>query len=341
MADRLCVVTGTSNPALAKNIAKHLGIPVCNTEIKKFSDGETSVQIEQSVRGKHVFVVQSISDPANDTLMEILLLLDACKRASAGNIVLVIPYFGYARQSIRRYNTQTPVAAKLVADLVTTAGAHRILTLELHTDQIQGFFNVPLDHLQFSDNLTRHLRAMFPNTKDLVIVAAGKRSTSRAKAVAEKLSCSLAVVDGRKANMEPFESILLRRASSISDVTSSPVAQSVAPISSYYLLGDVRDKVCILMDDIIDSSKILTEIGQLLKDRGAKSVVVIGIHGIFSEEIITSLLAFADQVICSNSVSCEKYEKLFPQKMIVLDSSILFAEAIRRIHFDQNFEDLQ
>jgi len=326
----LCVIAGSSNPNLAKNIAKYLGIPICNCLISKFSDGETSIQIEQSVRGKHIFLVQSISDPANDTLMEILLILDACKRASAGNIVLVIPYFGYARQSIRRYNNQTPVAAKLVADLVTTAGAHRILTLELHTDQIQGFFNVPLDHLQFSDNLTKYLRSKFSNTQELVIVAAGKRSTSRAKSIAEKLGCSLAVVDGRKTNMEPFEARLKR----------VPSITEMIPINSYYLLGDVKDKVCILIDDIIDSSRVLSEIGQLLKERGGQKILVSATHGIFSEEILNDLLSFSEQVICSNSIASEKYEIIFKERMKVLDSSVLFAEAIRRIHFDQNFEDL-
>ena len=241
MHNGIKLLTGNASKGLAKEVAEYLGIPVCETTITSFSDGEIMVQIDENVRGSDIFVLQSTSTPVNDNIMELLLLIDALKRASAGRITAVIPYYGYARQD-RKVQPRVPISSKLVADLITVAGTNRVLTVDLHAGQIQGFFNIPVDHLYASPVLLEYIRKC--DFKDLVIVSPDAGGVERARAFAKRLNASLAIIDKR------------RERANVSEVMN--------------VIGDVKGRETIILDDLIDTAGTTTQAASALKEKGAK-----------------------------------------------------------------------
>ena len=300
------IFSGNSNPKLALDICKKLGTQLGNAEVGTFSDGEKSVSIYETVRGSDVFVVQSTCSPVNDNLMELLIMIDAMRRASAGRVTAVIPYFGYARQD-RKTKPRDPISAKLVANLITRAGADRVLTMDLHANQIQGFFDIPVDNLLGSPIFVRHFMEKFADChEEVMVVSPDVGSVARARAFAQKLDMPLAIVDKR------------RQKANSSEVMN--------------IIGDVRDKRVILLDDMVDTggslcgaAKALVEIG------GAKSVTACASHGVLSgpavqriQESALDEVIFLDTIPARPDVNCDKIKYLSVAEM--------FAEAIERIY---------
>lgn len=296
------LIAGTSNTALAEKIASYLGIELVPAKIKRFSDGEVMVEIDENVRGKDVFVIQSTCPPVNDNLMELLIIIDALKRASARTIAAVIPYYGYARQD-RKVAPRAPITAKLVADLITVAGSHRVLTIDLHAGQIQGFFNIPVDNLYAAPSLLDYLRKL--KEDDLVIVSPDAGGVERARAYAKRLNATLAIIDKRRE--KPNQSDVM------------------------HIIGNVENKVAILVDDMIDTAGTLCSSANALKTNGAKKVFACATHPVFSgpaiERIINSPL---DSVIVTDTIPLSKKAEE-SGKIIVVTISNLVGEAIRRI----------
>jgi len=296
------LIAGTSNLALAEKIGHYLGIRLAPTKVKRFSDGEVMVEIDENVRGKEVFVIQSTCPPVNDNLMELLIIIDALKRASAKTIAAVIPYYGYARQD-RKVAPRTPISAKLVADLITTAGAHRVLTVDLHAGQIQGFFNIPVDNLYASPTLLEHLRIL--KEENLVIVSPDAGGVERARAYAKRLEAGLAIIDKRRE--KPNQSEVM------------------------HIIGNVKDKVAILVDDMIDTAGTLCNSAEALKQNGAKKIYACATHPVFSgpaiERIVQSPI---DKVIVTDTIPLSEKAKN-SGKISVVTISSLIGEAIRRI----------
>ena len=316
------VITGNSNPALAKDICKELGIPLGNSEVGSFSDGENFASIYETVRGSDVFVVQSTCSfekdgrhgTVNDALMELLIIIDALKRASAGRITAVIPYFGYARQD-RKTKPRDPISAKLVANLITTAGADRVLTMDLHANQIQGFFDIPVDNLVGSPIFVDYFNRKFKdNREDTMVVSPDVGSVARARAFAQKLNMPLAIVDKR------------RQKANSSEVMN--------------IIGDVKDKRVILLDDMVDTggslchaAKALVEIG------GARDVTACASHGVLSGPAIQRIQdSVLDEVVFLNTipsrpcVTCDKIR--------YISVAHLFAEAISHIYMETSVSPL-
>lgn len=304
------IFTGNSEPALAQGICDRLGIHLGKAEITRFSDGETSVSIGETVRGCDVFVVQSTHHPANDNLMELLIMMDACKRASAGRINAVIPYYGYARQD-RKVKSRDPITAKLVADLLTIAGAHRVITMDLHSEQIQGYFDIPLDNLLAAPLLYDYfVKKDYADQDDVVLVAPDIGSVARTRRVAGKLGAPIAIIDKR------------RPRPNVSEIMN--------------IIGDVRNKRCVMVDDIIDTAGTVSNAARVLKDHGARAVVAAATHAVLSGEAISRLeTAPLDEVILLDTISLPKEKQL--DKFVVLSCVDLFSEAIQRIH---SFEPL-
>ncbi len=304
MISDIKIFSGNSNPDLAQKIAQGLDSPVGLASVSKFSDGEINVDIRENVRGRDVFLIQSTCAPTNDNLMELLIMVDACKRASAGRITAVIPYYGYARQD-RKAAPRVPISAKLVADLLTAAGVHRVLTMELHAGQIQGFFNIPVDNLFSSAHQCNHVMGKIP-TDNAVIVSPDAGGVERARAVAKRLNAGLAIVDKRR---------------------SGP---NVAEVM--HLIGDVEGKNAILVDDMIDTAGTLTKAAQAVMDEGAASVYAMATHPVLSgpavERIVASPLA---QVVVTDTIPLSD-EAVASEKFQVVSVSPLFAEAIRAVH---------
>ena len=300
------IFSGNSNPKLALDICKKLGTQMGNAEVGTFSDGEKSVSIYETVRGSDVFVIQSTSSPVNDNLMELLIMIDALRRASAGRITAVIPYFGYARQD-RKTKPRDPISAKLVANLITRAGADRVLTMDLHANQIQGFFDIPVDNLLGSPIFVNHFMTKYADChQEVMVVSPDVGSVARARAFAQKLDMPLAIVDKR------------RQKANSSEVMN--------------IIGDVRDKRVILLDDMVDTggslcgaAKALVEVG------GAKSVTACASHGVLSgpaiqriEDSVLDEVIFLDTIPARPEVKCAKIKYLPVAEM--------FAEAIERIY---------
>jgi ribose-phosphate pyrophosphokinase len=248
------ILSGNSNPALAKAVGEYLKVPLTKAIVRRFADMEVFVEIQENVRGEDVFVVQSTSYPANDHVMELLIIIDALRRSSARRITAVIPYFGYARQD-RKAGPRTPISAKLVANLITTAGANRVLTLDLHAGQIQGFFDIPTDNLYAAPHMVSDIEARFKG-RDLMVVSPDVGGVVRARALAKRLNVDLAIVDKR------------RERAGVSEVMN--------------IIGDVSGRVCILIDDIIDSGGTLCNAAQALLDKGATAVSAYVTHGVLS-----------------------------------------------------------
>jgi ribose-phosphate pyrophosphokinase len=298
------VFTGNANPTLAAEIATHLGIEVGAAHVGRFSDGEVTVEINQNVRARDVFVVQSTCAPTNESLMELLIMVDALKRASAERISAVIPYYGYARQDRRPRSSRVPISAKLVADLLQTAGVARVLTMDLHADQIQGFFNVPVDNIYASPVLLGDLRAK--NYEDLIVVSPDVGGVVRARALAKQLGCDLAIIDKR------------RPKANVSEVMN--------------VIGDIEGRNCVIMDDMIDTAGTLVKAAEVLKTRGAKKVYAYCTHPIFSGPAIERIAKgdALDEVVVTNTIPLSEAGRAC-KKIRQLTVAPLIAETIQRI----------
>lgn len=297
------IFAGNSNPDLAREICAYLGVDLGEARVGRFLDGEIRVEIDESVRGADVYVIQSTCLPVNDNLMELLIMLDALKRASAGSISAVVPYFGYARQD-RKAAPRAPISARLVTDLITAAGANRIITMELHAGQIQGFFNGPVDHLYCSPVMVEHARTL--GFHDAVIVSPDAGGVERARAYAKRLNGDLAIIDKRRAG------------------------PNVAEVM--HLIGEVRGRDAIIVDDMIDTAGTLVQAATALHDHGARRVFAIATHGVLSGPAIGRISeSVLDQVIISNTIPLSPAGRACP-KIKVLSAANLFGEAIKRIH---------
>ncbi|MBE7031236.1 MAG: ribose-phosphate pyrophosphokinase [Ruminococcaceae bacterium] len=307
------IFTANSNPEFAKGIAQHLGISVGKSEVGTFSDGEIFVNIGETVRGSDVFVVQSTCSPVNNNIMELLIMIDAFKRASAGRITAVIPYFGYARQD-RKSKARDPISSKLVADLIATAGADRVLTMDLHAPQIQGFFNVPVDHLLGAPILARYYKEKFSGMEqDTVVVSPDLGSVTRARNFAQKIDVPIAIVDKRR-----------------------PKA-NVAEVMN--IIGEIKDKNVILVDDMIDTAGTITQGAQALVDRGAKKVYACCTHGVLSGPAIERIQnSVIDELVILDTVPLPPEKQI--DKIKVLSVAPVFGEAIERIYEDLSVSTL-
>ncbi|MBO5733662.1 MAG: ribose-phosphate diphosphokinase [Clostridia bacterium] len=301
-----------SNPQLAAKIAANLGMELGNSNVGMFSDGEIAININEMVRGSDVFVIQSTSNPVNNNLMELLIMIDALKRASASRITAVMPYFGYARQD-RKSKARDPISAKLVADLLTTAGADRVLTMDLHAAQIQGFFNIPVDHLKGGRLLAEYYLEKFPVRDDVVVVSPDLGSVTRARDFAAKLDVPIAIIDKR------------RPKPNVSEVMN--------------IIGDIKDKTCILLDDMIDTAGTITNGAQALADRGAKAVYACCTHGVLSGPAIERIQNSPIEELLTLDTIVIPEERRIP-KIKTISVASLFAEAIRRIYNDTSLSEL-
>ncbi|MGC9323747.1 MAG: ribose-phosphate pyrophosphokinase [Desulfomonilia bacterium] len=311
MHSNICVFSGNSNRPLAESICRILGIDLGSGEVRKFSDSETSVDIQESIRGKDIFIVQSTNTPANDNLMELLVMLDATKRASAKRITAVIPYFGYARQD-RKASPRTPITAKLVANLLTVAGADRVLTMELHAAQIQGFFDIPVDNLYAKPVVLAYVKEKFLNHVCIVSPDAG--GVERARAYAKPLKADLAIIDKK------------RERANESNVM--------------HIIGDVKNKVCLIVDDIVDTAGTLANGAQALVEAGAQRVLACCAHPVLSGPAISRINESPIQeLVVTDSISLRS-EALSCEKITVLSVAPLFAEAIKRTYSESSISEL-
>ncbi|MFH1018510.1 MAG: ribose-phosphate pyrophosphokinase [Pseudomonadota bacterium] len=311
MTTELKVFAGNSNRPLATKICQYLGIPLGNATVKDFSDGETWVEIGDNVRGKDVFVIQSTSNPANDHVMELLVLIDALKRSSADRITAVIPYYGYARQD-RKVAPRTPITAKLIADLLEAAGADRILSMDLHAGQIQGFFNIPFDHLYASPVLMQYFKTM--DSDGLVVVSPDAGGVERARAYAKRINASLAIIDKR------------REKANVTQVMN--------------VIGDVKGKAAVLLDDIVDTAGTLTQAVPELLERGATKVYALATHAVLSGPAIERIEASPLVGIGVTDTIQLHAQAQKCKKISVFTVAELLGEAIRRIHSEDSVSTL-
>ena len=306
------ILTGNSNKQLSNKISKNLKNKLVNTSIRKFADGEIYIEINENIRGNSIFIIQSVSSPANDNLMELLLCIDALQRSSAKNITAVIPYFGYARQD-RKVVPRTSISAKLVSNLITNAGADRVVTVDLHAGQIQGFFDIPVDNLFATPIFAKHIKRKI-KSNNIICVAPDVGGVERARALGKKLDVGLAIVDKRR---------------------PSPGKSQVMNV-----IGNVKNKICILTDDIIDSGGTIVNAADALLKRGAKEVHVYATHGVFSGDAVKKIKnsKIKNLVITDSIDSSDKLKKV--RNIEVLSISILLAEAIKRISNSTSVSDL-
>ena len=301
MSESMVLFTGNANPVLAKAVTDYMGIELGKAMVGKFSDGEIQVEIQENVRSKHVVVLQPTCAPTNDYLMELMIMIDALKRASAGTITAVIPYFGYARQDRRPRSARVAISARIVANMLqSVSGISRVLTMDLHADQIQGFFDIPVDNIYASPVLLADLQNK--NTGDLLVVSGG---VVRARALAKQLGCDLAIIDKR------------RPKANLSEVMN--------------VIGDVENRRCVVMDDMIDTGGTLCKAAQVLKERGAKSVMAYCTHPVFSGNAISRISeSELDQVVVTDTIPLKDAAKYNP-KIRVLSIAPLLGETLLRI----------
>jgi len=312
--DELEIFTGNSNPALAREVCEYLGLHLGEAEVGRFPDGEVMVEVRENVRGGDCFVLQSICTPPNDNLMELLLMMDALRRASAKRITAVVPYFGYARQD-RKVTPRVPISAKLVADLITTAGALRVLTVDLHAGQIQGFFNIPVDNLYAMPVLIQYLRKRLENRR-VSVVSPAAGGVERARAFARRLNANLAIIDKRRP----------RRASEVAEMQ---------------LVGEVRDSSALLVDDMIDTAGTITEAAKVVMNAGATEVFACATHPILSDPACERLnKSCLKQMITTNTIPLRAKAQAELASLKVLSVASLIAEAIRRIHNEESVSSL-
>ncbi|WP_186155009.1 ribose-phosphate pyrophosphokinase [Burkholderia gladioli] len=301
--DGLMVFTGNANPALAQKVVDNLGIPLGKAMVSRFSDGEIQVEIQENVRGKDCFVLQSTCAPTNDNLMELMIMVDALKRASAGRITAAIPYFGYARQDRRPRSARVAISAKIVANMLEIAGVERIITMDLHADQIQGFFDIPVDNIYATPILLGDLRKQ--NHPDLLVVSPDVGGVVRARALAKQLNCDLAIIDKRR-----------------------PKA-NVAEVMN--IIGEVEGRTCVIMDDMVDTAGTLCKAAQVLKQRGAKRVFAYATHPVLSGGAATRIDASElDELVVTDTIPLSA-ESLGCAKIRALSSADLLAETFARI----------
>jgi ribose-phosphate pyrophosphokinase len=308
MANNLMVFAGNANPALAEEIAKHLGIPLGDANISKFSDGEISVEIRENVRGKDVFIIQPTCAPTNDSLMELLLVADAMHRASANRITAVVPYFGYARQDRRVRSARVAISAKVVADMISAVGIHRVLTVDLHAEQIQGFFSIPVDNVYGSPLLTDDIERQ--NYENLTVVSPDIGGVVRARAIAKQLNVELAIIDKRR--------------------PQANVAQVM------HIIGEIKGRTCLIVDDMVDTAGTLCKAAAALKEQGATRVVAYCTHPVLSgaayENISESEL---DSLVVTDTIPLsEKFQNC--PKVRQLSMAKLLAESIRRVSNEES-----
>jgi ribose-phosphate pyrophosphokinase len=307
------VFAGNSNPALAKKVCEILERPLSKAEVGRFSDNEIQVEIGENVRGQDTFILQSTCPPTNDHLMELLIMCDALKRASASSITAVIPYYGYGRQD-RKVMGRTPITAKLVADLIQSAGASRVVSMEMHAGQIQGFFDIPSDNLYASPVFIEDLRKKFPQTDDLVIVSPDAGGVERARAYSKRLNTSLAIVDKR------------RPRANVSEVMN--------------LIGDVRGRVAVLLDDLVDTAGTLVAAAQALKDQGARRVLAYAVHPVLSGPAVGRIAqSVLEEVVFTDTIPLSDEANRLG-KIRVLGTAGLFGDAIRRINSGDSLSSL-
>ncbi len=306
------LLSGNSNKPLSKEIAKFLKSKLVNSSIRKFADGEIYIEINENIRGNSIFIIQSVSSPANDNLMELLLCIDALKRSSAKNITAVIPYFGYARQD-RKVVPRTSISAKLVSNLIAKAGADRVVTVDLHAGQIQGFFDLPVDNLFATPIFARHIRKKI-KSKNIICVAPDVGGTERARALGKLLNVGLAIVDKRRP--KPGQSQVMN------------------------IIGNVKNQTCIIVDDIIDSGGTIINAAKALKNKGAKEVFVYITHGVLSGDAVKKINnSVIKKLVVTDTI--DNGEKVKSAKNIeVLPISGLMGEAIKRISNSTSVSDL-
>jgi len=311
--DELEIFTGSSNPALAREVCEHLSVRLGEAEVGRFPDGEVMIEVRENVRGGDCFVLQSICTPPNDNLMELLLLMDALRRASAKRITAVIPYFGYSRQD-RKVAPRVPISAKLVADVVTAAGASRVLTVDLHAGQIQGFFNIPVDNLYAMPVLIQYLRKRLEGRR-VSVVSPDAGGVERARAFARRLDANLAIIDKRR-----------------------PRASEVAEMQ---LVGEVRDSSALLVDDMIDTAGTITEAAKVVMNAGATEVLACATHPILSDPACERLnKSKLKEMITTNTIPLRAKAQAELGSLKVLSVASLITEAIRRIHNEESVSSL-
>ena len=313
MYTRLKIFSGLANRELSKEVASFAGIPLSDAEIFKFSNDDSFVKINENVRGNDAFIIQPTSCPVNDSIMELLIMIDALKRASARRINCVIPYYGYAR-SDKKDQPRVPITAKLVADLITVAGADRVITMDLHADQIQGFFNIPVDHLYSIPIFVRYLKANF-DVENMVVVSPDSGGANRARALAKRLNCSLAIGDKRRSGNDDCAEVM-------------------------NIIGEVKGKSAIIFDDIIDTGTSITKIAAALEDQGAKEVYAACVHGVLSGNAIANLQnSPIGKLFITNSIALPESKKSCT-KIVQLSIAELLATAIRKIHLEESISIL-
>src|SRR2546425_6924596 len=310
MAYELKLFSGNANRPLAEEIAQYLHVSVCDAEVTRFSDGEVYVQVNENVRGADVFLIQPTCPPANDTLMELLIMVDAMKRASARRITAVLPYYGYARQD-RKVQPRVPISAKLVADLLEAAGIDRLLALDLHAGQIQGFFSVPVDHLFAAPVIIDYLGKK--DLRDPVIVSPDAGGVERARAIAKRLNASLAIIDKRR--------------------------EGPGSAMAMHLIGDVRGKDAVVIDDMIDTAGTLIQAVTALEREGARRILACGVHAVLSGPAVERIGKSAlEEIVVTNSVPVSGEKRA--ARVTVLSVAPLLGEAIRRIHDEESASTL-
>jgi ribose-phosphate pyrophosphokinase len=308
----LTIFTGNANRALAQSICDYVEVPLGNAEVTRFADGEIYVEINENVRGVNCFVVQPTCAPANDNLMELLVMIDALKRASAGSIVAVIPYFGYARQD-RKSKPRTPISARLVADLLTAAGVERVLSIDLHAGQIQGFFNIPVDHLYGMPVLLEPLKQRI-QLDNAVVVSPDAGGVERARAYSKRLGTSLAIIDKR------------RPAPNVSEVVN--------------IIGDVKDRDAIIVDDMIDTAGTVCAAAQAIKDKGARNVFAVASHGVLSNPAVERITASPIQELLITDTIPPRPDVRACAKIKVFSVAKMVGEAVKRIHHGDSISSL-
>ena len=310
MSYELIVFSGESNIPLRDEIFHHLNMPLSKIITKRFSDGEMFVKFEETIRGRDVFLIQSMSSPCNDNFMQLLLMLDAARRASAARITVVLPYYGYARQD-RKSEPRVPITARLVSDLIEALKPNRMLCIDLHADQIQGFFQIPVDHLYAAPIFVEYLKKKY--LENLIVVAPDSGGAERARFLARYLDVNLAIIDKRRAH------------ANVSEVMN--------------VIGEVKDKTCVIYDDIIDTAGTISNAAFALKNEGAKKVLVCATHAVLSGDAKTRLEnSCIDEVIVTNTINVEESKKI--KKLTILSVGKMISEAIMNIHNEKSVSSL-
>jgi len=312
MKNNLVLLSGNAHPDLAKAISSRIGVPLAEIDVFKFSDDEIFCKINTNIRKRDVYIIQPTCRPVNDHLMELLIIMDACKRASCRSITAVIPYYGYSRTD-KKDQPRVPISAKLVADLLTVAGADRLIAIDLHAESIQGFFDIPVDHLYAMPIFIKYLKEKMP-MDNLVIVSPDAGGVARARAHAKRVNAELAIIDKRRTGNADRTEVL-------------------------HLIGEVKGRHCVIIDDIIDTAGSITKAGKVLKENGASKVYAMAVHAVLSGSAVQRLLESPlDEVVVTDTIPIPK-DKMIP-KITVLSVAELLAEAMRRIYVGESVSSL-